>query len=132
MNKSEITIDLNLSNRDGKLFAVKSEGRHYLVLEAETCHLQEVFPGMGSTEHVEITEDAFNALVNQHQVERRYSFCRPDGTMPMGSDGQLSWVATKDEAAKVGKSFGADAILILEPHQSGKWIVVAEEIIERP
>lgn len=69
MNKPEITIDLNLSNRDGKLFAVKSEGRYYLVLEGETLHNEEVFPGMGSTEHVEITEDAFNALLEQHNTQ---------------------------------------------------------------
>jgi (p)ppGpp synthase/HD superfamily hydrolase len=69
MSKPEITIDLNLSNRDGKLFAVKSEGRYYLVLEAETCHLQEVFSGMGSTACTEINEDAFNALADQHALE---------------------------------------------------------------
>lgn len=69
MNKPEITIDLNLSNRDGKLFAVKSEGRHYLVLEAETCHLQEVFPGMGSTEHVEIPLEAFDSLVKPSAID---------------------------------------------------------------
>jgi hypothetical protein len=132
MNKPEIITDLNLSNRDGKLFAVKSEGRYFLVLEGDTLHNAETFPGMGSTEHTEINEDAFNALANQHQVERRYSFCRPDGTMPMGRDEQLSWVTTKDEAAKIGKSYGADTILILEPHPSGKWIVVAEEILEKP
>jgi len=69
MNKPEITIDLNLSNRDGKLFAVKSEGRYYLVLEAETLHNEECFTGMGSTEHTEITEGAFNSLANQHALE---------------------------------------------------------------
>jgi (p)ppGpp synthase/HD superfamily hydrolase len=69
MSKPEITIDLNLSNRDGKLFAVKSEGRCYLVLEADTLHNDEYFPGMGSTEHIEITGDVFNALANQHAFE---------------------------------------------------------------
>ena len=63
MSKPEITIDLNLSNRGGKLFAVKADNRkHYLVLEADTYHSLEVFSEMGSTWHIEITEQAFDAL----------------------------------------------------------------------
>jgi hypothetical protein len=60
-----ITVDLGLENRDGKLFAVKALGlsqKHYLVLEADTYHREEEFIGMGSTLHVEITEQAFDAL----------------------------------------------------------------------
>ena len=69
MNKPEITIDLNLSNRDGKLFAVKWDGGYYLVLEAESFHDDEYFPGMGSTEHIGITVDAFDALLEQHATQ---------------------------------------------------------------
>ena len=58
-----ITVDLGLENRDGKLFAVKADDRkHYLVLEADTYHSSEVFREMVSTEHIEITEQAFDAL----------------------------------------------------------------------
>lgn len=58
-----ITVDLGLENRDGRLFAVKADDRkHYLVLEADTYHNPEVFNGMGSTWHIEITEQVFDAL----------------------------------------------------------------------
>ena len=58
-----ITVDFGLENRDGRLFVVKADDRkHYLVLEADTYHNPEVFSGMGSTWHMEITEQAFDAL----------------------------------------------------------------------
>ncbi len=56
-------IPLHVENRDGKLFAVEAQnGRFYLVLEADTLHNREVFHGMGSTDHIEISTDAFFAL----------------------------------------------------------------------
>jgi len=56
-------IYLGAGNRDGDAFAVKTvDGKCYLVVEADTFHNREVFEGMGSTEHVEISQAAFSAL----------------------------------------------------------------------
>jgi len=56
---------LGLSNRDGEIMVVQDDqGRCYLVAEADTFHNAEVFNGLGSTEHIEITKAAFDALVN--------------------------------------------------------------------
>lgn len=73
-----ITVYLGLENRDGRLVAVKADNqKHYLVLEADTYHKPEVFKDMGSTVHVEITEDAFNALRSSECEESD-----PFGPMP--------------------------------------------------
>ena len=60
---------LGVCNRDGEAFAVRikhpdteSQRLHYLVLEADTFHNDEVFEGMGSTQQVEISEEAYEAL----------------------------------------------------------------------
>jgi len=58
-------ILLGLSNRDGEIMIVQDDkGRCYLVAQAETFHNAEVFLGLGSTEHIEITQTAFDALAN--------------------------------------------------------------------
>ena len=63
MKKVITKIHLRVGNRDGDAFAIKADdGKCYLVLYAESFHNSEVFEGMGSTEHVEITEAAFVAL----------------------------------------------------------------------
>ena len=59
-------INLNVGNRDGDAYAVKTEdGKCYLVLEAETLGREGVFAGMGSTDQVEISKAAFDALANE-------------------------------------------------------------------
>ena len=64
MIKLVTKIDIGLDNRDGTLFACQDEHRIcYLVLEADTLHNEEVFEGMGSTEHKVISEEAFKALI---------------------------------------------------------------------
>jgi len=107
MSKPEITIDLNLSNRDGKLFAVKSEGRYFLVLEAETFHSPEVFSGMGSTEYIEITEDAFNALADQRALEsslvmidRAYQMAHRAHKGQFRRDGVTPYIRHPEDVAK--------------------------------
>lgn len=55
--------ETELYNRDGCLWIVKDEDeRCFLVLEANTFHNQEVFEGMGSTQHIEISPEAFTHL----------------------------------------------------------------------
>ena len=64
-SKSEVLakVDLDLGNRDGYLYAVRAgDGKCYLVLEAESFCKDEVFSEMGSTEDVEISRAAFEAL----------------------------------------------------------------------
>jgi len=58
-------ILLGLSNRDGEIMIVQDDqGNCYLVAEAETFWNAEVFTGLGSTEQIEITQAAFDALAN--------------------------------------------------------------------
>jgi hypothetical protein len=58
-------ILLGLSNRDGEIMVVQDDqGKCYLVAEADTFHNAEVFDGLGSTEQIEITQAAFDALAN--------------------------------------------------------------------
>lgn len=58
-------VHLGVGNRDGDAYAVKmSNGKCFLVLQADTYHNEEVFAGMGSTEQVEITTAAFTALAD--------------------------------------------------------------------
>lgn len=60
-----VSVSLGVGNRDGDAYAVKTaDGRCFLVLQADTYHNDEVFQGMGSTEHVEISAAAFAALAN--------------------------------------------------------------------
>jgi hypothetical protein len=64
MKKIISKIHLRVGNRDGDAFAIKADdGKCYIVLYAESFHNAEEFEGMGSTEHVEIPEAAFVALV---------------------------------------------------------------------
>ena len=58
-------ILMGLSNRDGEiLIAEASDGTCYLVAEADTFHNAETLEGLGSTEEVEISRAAFDALAN--------------------------------------------------------------------
>lgn len=58
-------IDLGLSNRDGEIMIGKGvDGRCYLIAEADTYRNADVFEGLGSTEHIEITAEAFLSLAN--------------------------------------------------------------------
>lgn len=58
-------INLSLSNRDGEIMIGKGvDGRCYLIAEANTHHDTEVFEGLGSTQHIEISEAAFLSLAN--------------------------------------------------------------------
>lgn len=58
-------VELGVGNRDGAAYAVKTtDGKCFLVLDADTYHNAEVFCGMGSTEQVEISKAAFAALAN--------------------------------------------------------------------
>jgi hypothetical protein len=64
--KIELTqkVLLNLNNRDGEIYVGKSEdGKCFLIAGAGTFWNAEVFTGCGSTEHIEISEMAFTALV---------------------------------------------------------------------
>lgn len=63
-------VKLNIANRDGDLFAAKSlEGNYYLILEADTLHLEPTFDGMGSVDSVEITKEAYIALTEELRPE---------------------------------------------------------------
>lgn len=102
-----ITVDLGLENRDGKLFAVKSEDRYFLVLEGDTLHNDEYFPGMGSTEHVEITSDAFDALAKQHAVksslhmiDRAYQMAFRAHSGQFRRDGVTPYIRHPEDVAK--------------------------------
>ena len=65
MKKITQEINLQLGNRDGELYAVEADdGGFYLVLTAETMHVQEEFETMGSAFCIEITRAAFDALTN--------------------------------------------------------------------
>jgi hypothetical protein len=56
-------IQLGLSNRDGKIMVGQdTDGKCYLIAEADTFHNEETFFGLGSTEHIEISKAAFDAL----------------------------------------------------------------------
>ena len=58
-------IELGLSNRDGEIVVGRdTEGTCYLIAEADTYHNEEVFEGLGSTEHIEIAVEAFLSLAN--------------------------------------------------------------------
>lgn len=57
-------IELPASNRDGALYVVETKcGKHFIVLEADTFHLDEKFEGMESTDQFEISELAFKELL---------------------------------------------------------------------
>ena len=65
MKLLEITekIQLMVSNRDGNAYVVKADdSKCYLVLEADTYHLEPVFNGMKSTDQIEIPEEIFQAF----------------------------------------------------------------------
>jgi len=67
-------ISLGLSNRDGEIMIGKGvDGRCYLITEADTYHNEEVFEGLGSTEHIEITAQAFLSLANDDEQQPRLS-----------------------------------------------------------
>ena len=56
-------INLPLGNRDGSLIIGKdASGKCFLILEADTFHIEPTFTGLGSTEHMEITTSAFGEL----------------------------------------------------------------------
>ena len=58
-----IIINLGLRNRDGDIMIGQDDdGKCYLIAEADTYHNREVFHGLGSTEQIEISEAAFDAL----------------------------------------------------------------------
>lgn len=58
-------ILLGLYNRDGEIMIAEADdGTCYLVAEAETFHNAETLQGLGSTEEIEISRDAFDALAN--------------------------------------------------------------------
>lgn len=55
---------LFIGNRDGNAYVVETVNRQfYLVLEADSFHVREVFQGMGSTQQTRISAEAFAALV---------------------------------------------------------------------
>tara|TARA_R110000868_G_scaffold79664_4_gene226603 strand:- start:266 stop:478 length:213 start_codon:yes stop_codon:yes gene_type:complete len=57
-------IKLPASNRDGDLYAVKTEcGKNFIVLTADTSYFEEKFEGMESTDQFEISELAFKELL---------------------------------------------------------------------
>ena len=65
MKKITQEVNLQLGNRDGDLYAVEADdGGFYLVLTAETMHIQEEFETMGSAFCTEIPRSAFDALTN--------------------------------------------------------------------
>jgi CTP:phosphocholine cytidylyltransferase-like protein len=56
-------MSLELENRDGGLLLCEDEDNNcYLVLEADTFLNKEVFKDLGSTEHIAISREAFDAL----------------------------------------------------------------------
>ena len=63
-------ISLGLSNRDGEiLIAEASDGTCYLVAEADTFGNEETLKGLGSTEEIEISRAAFDALANNPKLQ---------------------------------------------------------------
>lgn len=75
-------INLGLSNRDGEIMIGKGvNGRCYLIAEADTYHNTEVFEGLGSTEHIEITAEAFLSLANA-EVRHRDRERQPAADQP--------------------------------------------------
>lgn len=58
-------VQLGLHNRDGQIIIGQDDGgRCYLIAEADSYHNPKVFIGLGSTEHIEISQIAFYALAN--------------------------------------------------------------------
>jgi hypothetical protein len=56
-------IPLGLETRDGEIMLVRDDqDQCYLVAEAGTFHNPEVFKGLGSTEQIKITLEAFYEL----------------------------------------------------------------------
>jgi len=56
-------ILLGLVNRDGEIMIGEDDqGICYLIAEAKTFHNEEMFIGFGSTEHIPISREAFDAL----------------------------------------------------------------------
>lgn len=72
-DKTMITkVPLGVGNRDGDAWAVETAGgRCFLVLGASSLMNPAVFPGMGSTEHVEISRAALAALAPVQEKPRR-------------------------------------------------------------
>ncbi len=60
-------VNLRLSNRDGQLMLVRSNGTYWLVLEADSCHLTPQFDGLGSVEAEPISEVLFLVLKSELQ-----------------------------------------------------------------
>jgi len=55
---------LGLCNRDGQIMAAKDEnGVCYLIVEADTFHNVEYFQGLGSTEHIVISELSYSGFL---------------------------------------------------------------------
>lgn len=66
MKKIIQEINLHLGNRDGDLYAVEADdGGFYLVLTAETMHVEEEFETIGSAFCTEISKAAFHALTTE-------------------------------------------------------------------
>lgn len=82
MNALVRKIQLGLSNRDGEIMIGQdADGKCYLIAEAVTFHNAEVFRGLGSTEHIEITKAAFDALANAAGEVRRGSAVTSTGLL---------------------------------------------------
>jgi hypothetical protein len=65
MDKLKLTSvkNMKLSNRDGDLLIGKSaDDKCYLILETQSYKAVKTFSGLGPTEHIEITNHAFEVL----------------------------------------------------------------------
>ena len=61
----------------------------------------------------------------------RFSFRMPDGRVPVGRSGKMEWMSCPEEAARVGRSWGATLLvrMVAHPIEGSKWVIVEETAI---